>query len=63
MRLGVLDLMRVAAQQLASKGEEACKLLSMMVYVALGSITAKSDSQRVSCFTNLRVSTRGSGHS
>ena len=45
--------------QLAYKGEEACKLLSMMVHDALGSIAAKSDSQRVtvSGLTNLRVAT------
>ena len=43
--------------QVAYKGEEACKLLSMMVHDALGSIAAKSDSQRVSGLTNLRVAT------
>ena len=38
------------------------KLLSTMVHDAQGSIAAKSDSQRVSGFTNLRVSIWGSGH-
>ena len=52
VRLGLLDLSKAAA----CKGEEACKLLSIMVYDALGSIAAQSDSQRVSGFTNLRVS-------
>ena len=37
----------IARRPLAYKGEEACKLLSMMVHDARGSIAAKSDSQRV----------------
>ena len=45
----------ISQGQLACKGKEACKLLCMMVCGALGGIAVKSDSQRVSGFTNLRV--------
>ena len=48
--------------QLAWKGEQACKLLSMMVHDAIERIAAKSHSQRMCSFTDLRVSTWGSGH-
>ena len=47
----------ISRGQLAYKGEEACKLLSMIVHDTLGSIAAESDGQRVSCLTNLRVTT------
>ena len=55
--LGLLDLSRAACMQGIGGCLEACKLLSAMVYNALGSIAAKSDRKRVSGFTNLRVST------